>query len=219
MSEVPGENERSERMAFILGLRQGGVRDVAVLRAMEMVPRPLFVDSQFRINAYDNITLPISCGQTMSQPGLVAKMTEALNITAEHTVLEVGTGSGYQAAVLAHLSSRVVTMDRYRQLISQAQVRYEVLGFRNLVAEVGDGFLGQPARAPFDRIMVTASAPEIPQHLIDQLKFGGVLVMPLGEPDAEQRLVRFVKQQSGHERRDLMPVRFVPLVHGVAATL
>lgn len=219
MSKISGEAERAERMAFILGLRQSGVRDVAVLRAMEMVPRPLFVDSQFRINAYTNISLPIPCGQTMSQPSLVAKMTESLNITAEHTVLEVGTGSGYQAAVLAHLSSRVVTIDRYRQLISQAQVRYEVLGFRNLVAEVGDGFLGRPEHAPFDRIMVTASAAEIPQALIDQLKFGGVLVMPVGAPDAEQKLVRFVKQQSGHEIRELMSVRFVPLVHGVAATL
>lgn len=219
MNEVSGESERAERMAFILGLRQSGVRDVSVLRAMEMVPRPLFVDPQFRVSAYDNIALPISCGQTMSQPSLVAKMTEFLNITAEHTVLEVGTGSGYQAAVLAHLASRVVTVDRYRHLISQAQVRYEVLGFRNLIAELGDGFLGCPEGGPFDRIMVTASAPEIPQSLIDQLKFGGVLVMPIGAADAEQRLVRFVKQQSGDERRDLMPVRFVPLVHGVAATL
>lgn len=219
MSGDSGENERSERMAFILGLRQSGVRDVAVLRAMEIVPRPLFIDPQWRISAYSDMALPVSCGQTMSQPSLVAKMTEALDVTAEHAVLEVGTGSGYQAAVLAHLASRVVTMDRYRQLVSQAHVRYEVLGFRNLTAEVGDGYVGRPDHAPFDRIMVTASAPDIPLQLIDQLKFGGVLVMPLGEPEAEQRLVRFVKQQSGHERRDLMPVRFVPLVHGVAATL
>ena len=219
MSGVSGERERAERMAFILALRQSGVRDVAVLRALEMVPRPLFVDPQFRINAYNDISLPISCGQTMSQPSLVAKMTETLSVTAEHVVLEVGTGSGYQAAVLAHLASRVVTVDRYRQLVSQAQVRYEVLGFRNLDAELGDGFLGLPAYGPFDRIMVTASAPEVPPHLIEQLKFGGVLVMPIGAPDAVQQLVRFVKLPSGHEIRELMPVRFVPLVHGVAATL
>ncbi|MGQ3675770.1 protein-L-isoaspartate(D-aspartate) O-methyltransferase [Xanthobacter sp. TB0139] len=219
MSVDEGDSARAERMAFLLGLRQRGLRDVAVLRAMEVVPRPLFVDPQFREHAYEDVALPISCGQSMSQPSLVAKMTEALNVTAEHAVLEVGTGSGYQAAVLAQLASRVVTVDRYRTLVSQAQARFDVLGLRNLVAYVGDGLLGQPARAPFDRIMVTASAEEIPSPLIEQLRFGGVLVMPLGLQDEEQSLVRFVRQQSGDVCTEIARVRFVPLIAGAAATL
>ncbi|MFG1344682.1 protein-L-isoaspartate(D-aspartate) O-methyltransferase [Xanthobacter autotrophicus DSM 431] len=219
MSAVESEGERAERMAFILGLRQRGIRDVAVLRAMELVPRPLFVDPILRRHAYDDVALPIACGQTMSQPSLVAAMTEALGVTAEHSVLEVGTGSGYHAAVLSHLAARVVTVDRYRSLVSEAQARFEVLGLRNVTAYVGDGILGLPARAPFDRILVTAAAPDIPIALVDQLKFGGVLVMPVGQPEEVQTLVRYVKEQSGRTRTDLMKVRFVPLVPGAAATL
>lgn len=214
-----GEGEQAERAAFIMGLRQRGIRDVAVLRAMELVPRPLFVDPLLRRHAYDDVALPIPCGQTMSQPSLVAAMTEALGVTAEHTVLEVGTGSGYQAAVLAHLAARVVTIDRYRTLVTQAQARFEVLGLRNVTAYVGDGTQGMPARAPFDRIMVTAAGADIPRELVDQLKFGGVLVMPIGEPEEVQTLVRYVKAQTGRIRTELMPVRFVPLVPGVAGTL
>ncbi|MDI4663831.1 protein-L-isoaspartate(D-aspartate) O-methyltransferase [Xanthobacter autotrophicus] len=219
MSTGESEGEQAERMAFILGLRQKGIRDVGVLRAMELVPRPLFVDPALRRHAYDDVALPIACGQTMSQPSLVAAMTEALSLTAEHTVLEVGTGSGYQAAVLSHLAARVVTIDRYRSLVEEAQARFEVLGLRNITAYVGDGTQGMPARAPFDRIMVTAAAPDIPLPLIDQLKFGGVIVMPLGAPEEIQTLVRYVKEQSGRTRTELMKVRFVPLVPGAAATL
>lgn len=214
-----GEGEQAERMAFILGLRQRGIRDVAVLRAMELVPRPLFVDPTLRRHAYDDVALPIGCGQTMSQPSLVATMTEALSITAEHSVLEVGTGSGYHAAVLSHLAARVVTVDRYRSLVTEAQTRFEVLGLRNVTAFVGDGIQGMPARAPFDRILVTAAGTDIPMALVDQLKFGGVIVMPLGPPEELQTLVRYVKEQSGRTRTDLMKVRFVPLVPGAAATL
>lgn len=219
MSHGESEGEQAERMAFILGLRQRGIRDVGVLRAMELVPRPLFVDPMLRRHAYDDVALPIACGQTMSQPSLVAAMTEALSVTAEHTVLEVGTGSGYHAAVLSHLSARVVTVDRYRSLVAEAQARFEVLGLRNVTAYVGDGAQGMPARAPFDRILVTAAAPDIPLALVDQLKFGGVIVMPVGQPEEVQTLVRYVKEQSGRSRTDLMQVRFVPLVPGAAATL
>lgn len=214
-----GEGEQAERMSFILGLRQRGIRDVAVLRAMELVPRPLFVDPALRRHAYDDVALPIACGQTMSQPSLVAAMTEALSITAEHSVLEVGTGSGYHAAVLSHLAARVVTVDRYRSLVTEAQTRFEVLGLRNVTAFVGDGIQGMPARAPFDRILVTAAGADIPIALVDQLKFGGVIVMPIGPPEEVQTLVRYVKEQSGRTRTDLMKVRFVPLVPGAAATL
>lgn len=219
MNEHESDGEKAERGAFVLGLRQRGIRDVSVLRAMELVPRPLFVDPTLRRHAYDDVALPIACGQTMSQPSLVAAMTEALSVTADHTVLEVGTGSGYQAAVLAHLAARVVTMDRYRSLVSEAQTRFEVLGLRNVTAYVGDGTQGMPARAPFDRIMVTASAPDIPTALVDQLKFGGVIVMPLGAADEVQTLVRYVKEQAGRSRTEIMPVRFVPLIPGAAATL
>lgn len=219
MSIEASEGDQAERAAFILGLRQRGIRDVAVLRAMELVPRPLFVDPALRRHAYDDVALPIGCGQTMSQPSLVAVMTEALGVTADHSVLEVGTGSGYQAAVLAHLAARVVTVDRYRSLVAEAQTRFEVLGLRNVTTYVGDGILGMPSRAPFDRILVTAAAPDIPMALVDQLKFGGVIVMPLGAPEETQTLVRYVKEQSGRTRTDLMRVRFVPLVPGAAATL
>lgn len=219
MSSGGSEGEKAERMAFILALRQHGIRDVAVLRAMELVPRPLFVDPQLRAHAYDDVSLPIPCGQTMSQPSLVASMTEALGVTAEHAVLEVGTGSGYQAAVLAHLAARVVTVDRYRTLVSEALARYEVLGLRNLTAYVGDGMQGMLSRAPFDRIMVTAAAREIPAALLEQLKFGGVLLIPLGKGDEVQMLVRVVKEHSGNQVRELMPVRFLPLIPGAAATL
>ncbi|GLI22005.1 protein-L-isoaspartate O-methyltransferase [Xanthobacter flavus] len=219
MSTGEGDGEQAERAAFILRLRQRGIRDLAVLRAIELVPRPLFVDPMMRRHAYDDVALPIACGQTMSQPSLVAAMTEALGVTADQTVLEVGTGSGYQAAVLSHLAARVVTVDRYRSLVSEAQTRFEVLGLRNVTAYVGDGMNGMPARAPFDRILVTAAATDIPAALMDQLKLGGVIVAPLGAPEEVQTLVRIVKEQSGRSRTDLMKVRFVPLVPGAAATL
>lgn len=219
MSTGEGDGEQAERAAFILRLRQRGIRDLAVLRAIELVPRPLFVDPMMRRHAYDDVALPIACGQTMSQPSLVAAMTEALGVTADQTVLEVGTGSGYQAAVLSHLAARVVTVDRYRSLVSEAQTRFEVLGLRNVTAYVGDGMNGMPARAPFDRILVTAAATDIPAALMDQLKLGGVIVAPLGAPEEVQTLVRIVKEQSGRTRTDLMKVRFVPLVPGAAATL
>ena len=219
MSTGEGDGDQAERAAFILRLRQRGIRDLAVLRAIELVPRPLFVDPMMRRHAYDDVALPIACGQTMSQPSLVAAMTEALGVTADQTVLEVGTGSGYQAAVLSHLAARVVTVDRYRSLVSEAQTRFEVLGLRNVTAYVGDGMNGMPARAPFDRILVTAAATDIPAALMDQLKLGGVIVAPLGAPEEVQTLVRIVKEQSGRSRTDLMKVRFVPLVPGAAATL
>ncbi len=211
--------ERAERAAFILGLRGRGIRDVAVLRALELVPRALFVDPTLRRHAYEDVALPIACGQTMSQPSLVAAMTEALALTAEHTVLEVGTGSGYQAAVLSHLASQVVTMDRYRALVSEAQVRFKVLGLRNVTAFLGDGMLGLPARAPFDRIIITAAGTDVPKALADQLKPGGLLVAPMGEARQVQTLRVFIKEPSGLVAKDLMSVRFVPLVPGVAATL
>ncbi|GGF72004.1 protein-L-isoaspartate O-methyltransferase [Azorhizobium oxalatiphilum] len=213
------EAERAERAAFILTLRGRGIRDVAVLRALELVPRALFVDPTLRRHAYEDVALPIACGQTMSQPSLVAAMTEALSLNAEHKVLEIGTGSGYQAAVLCHLASQVVTVDRYRSLVSEAQVRFRVLGLRNVAAFVGDGLLGLSTRGPYDRIMITAAGPELAPALVEQLKPGGILVAPMGDPREVQMLRRFEKGPEGVTATDLMPVRFVPLVPGVAATL
>ncbi|OYX11958.1 MAG: protein-L-isoaspartate O-methyltransferase [Rhizobiales bacterium 32-66-8] len=213
------EAEKKERISFVMALRQRGIQDLAVLRAMELVPRALFVDPSFRQFAYNDVALPIACGQTMSQPSVVARMTEALDVLAQHQVLEIGTGSGYQAAVLSHLASDVVTLDRYRALVNEAQTRFEVLGLRNVTALVADGRTGFPARAPFDRILITAATPEVPQALADQLRVAGILVAPIGSANEVQMLTRFVKGPAGLVASPLMPVRFVPLVPGAAATL
>ena len=218
-AHAAAEAEKKERITFVMALRQRGIQDLAVLRAMELVPRALFVDPSFRRFAYNDVALPIACGQTMSQPSVVARMTEALDVLAQHQVLEIGTGSGYQAAVLSHLASDVVTLDRYRALVNEAQTRFEVLGLRNVTALVADGRTGFPARAPFDRILITAATPEVPQALVDQLKVAGILVAPVGNPNEVQMLTRFVKGAAGLVASELMPVRFVPLVPGAAATL
>ncbi|MGU3493746.1 protein-L-isoaspartate(D-aspartate) O-methyltransferase [Xanthobacteraceae bacterium A53D] len=211
--------ERAERAAFILALRRRGIRDVAVLRALELVPRALFVDPILRRHAYEDVALPVACGQTMSQPSLVATMTQALSLNAEHKVLEVGTGSGYQAAVLSHLASQVVTLDRYNALVAEAQVRFRVLGLRNVTVLLADGTQGLAERGPYDRIMVTAAGADLPPALMEQLKPGGILVAPMGDPRDVQMLRRFEKREAGLEATDIMPVRFVPLVPGVATTL
>ncbi len=211
--------EDTERAAFVRGLRRRGAGDALVLRAMELVPRALFVDPVLRQHAYDDVALPIACGQTMSQPSVVVEMTEALAVNAEHRVLEVGTGSGYQAAILAHLASEVVTLERYRTLVSEAQVRFQVLGLRNVTAIAADGRGGAPSRAPFDRIMITAAISEVPQALLDQLRIDGILVAPIGDAASVQQLTRFVKSAGGMSASLLSDVRFVPLLSGVSATL
>lgn len=217
MSDI--QAEESERAAFVPRLRQRGARDEVVLRAIEMVPRALFVDPALRQHAYDDVALPIACGQTMSQPSVVVEMTEALTVNATHRVLEVGTGSGYQAAVLANLAAEVVTVDRYRTLVTEAQARFQVLGLRNVTALVADGRAGAPSRAPFDRIIVTASVREVPQALFDQLRPDGILVAPVGDPASVQHIVRYAKAPSGVTPTTLSPVRFVPLLEGVSVTL
>ncbi|MEW6257509.1 MAG: protein-L-isoaspartate(D-aspartate) O-methyltransferase [Pseudomonadota bacterium] len=209
----------SERTAFIRSLRQKGAGGEAVLHAMGLVPRELFVDPVLRSHAYDDVALPIACGQTMSQPSLVAQMTDALEVTAALRVLEVGTGSGYQAAVLSHLAAEVVTLDRYRTLVSDAAARFQVLGLRNVGAFVADGRIGMSARAPFDRIMITAATPEVPRALFDQLRMDGLLVAPVGDPSAVQTLIRYRKGVGGLVEDRLLDVRFVPLVEGISATL
>jgi protein-L-isoaspartate(D-aspartate) O-methyltransferase len=208
-----------ERMQFVLDLRRRGIMDAAVLRALEEVPRENFVMPAQVKAAYSDCAMPIRCGQSISQPYVVAYMTEQLKVEPHHHVLEIGTGSGYQAAVLARLAAKVTSIERYRTLADAARVRLTALGCRNVEVLVGDGMAGAPERAPFDRIMVTAAAEEIPQAVVDQLAEGGVMVLPLGPQHLHQTLVRLTRTAAGIERQDLIGVRFVPLLPGKAREL
>jgi len=182
------------------------------------VPREKFIAGTFRKQAYEDHALPIECGQTISQPYIVAYMTEQLQVGERMKVLEVGTGSGYQAAVLARLCRRVYTVERYRTLLNDALKRFDDLRIHNITARVGDGAKGWPEQAPFDRIIVTAAAPAVPQTLVDQLKEGGLMIVPVAVSGSrgEQKLVRIERTGDGVKREELLPVRFVPLVEGVA---
>jgi protein-L-isoaspartate(D-aspartate) O-methyltransferase len=208
-----------ERMQFVLDLRRRGIMDAAVLRAMEEVPRESFVMPAQAHAAYADRAMPIACGQTISQPYVVAYMTEELKVEPHHRVLEIGTGSGYQAAVLSRLAAKVTSIERYRTLAEAAAVRLATLGFANVEVVVGDGVAGLPEQAPFDRIMVTAAAEEVPQALVDQLGEGGVMVLPIGPPEGRQALVRLVRGAAGITRSELIGVRFVPLLPGKALEL
>ena len=203
-----------DQVSLIMQLRRRGIRDSKVLRAIESVPRELFVDEAFVDHAYQDIALPIECGQTISQPFVVAFMTEKLALEPTHKVLEVGTGSGYQAAVLSHLCRRVYTVERWRELQKAAEERLARLKINNVTTIIGDGWLGWPPQAPFDRIIVTAAALDAPAALLDQLKEGGRMIIPLGETRDSQSLVQIDKTEEGLVEKPLLPVRFVPLVHG-----
>jgi protein-L-isoaspartate(D-aspartate) O-methyltransferase len=203
-----------DQIGLIMQLRRRGIRDTNVLRAMERVPRELFVDPAFTDHAYQDIALPIDCGQTISQPFVVAYMTEQLDLDDRHKVLEVGTGTGYQAAVLSHLCRRLYTIERYRELQKAAERRFAQLTITNVTTIIGDGWLGWPPQAPFDRIIVTAAAREAPAKLLEQLKVGGRMIIPLGESRDAQQLVVIDKTEEGITQKPLLPVRFVPLVHG-----
>ena len=209
-----------ERMGFQLALRRRGISDQAVLRAMDEVPREYFVAAEFTDSAYADQALPIACGQTISQPYVVGYMTERLEVAPEHRVLEIGTGSGYQAAVLSRIAREVVSIERYRTLADVARERLKTLGFTNVTILAGDGFLGAPERAPFDRIIVTAAAEDIPKALVEQLGEGGKMVLPLGPRNGTQYIVKLTKAADGAlTREDLIAVRFVPLLPGQAREL
>jgi protein-L-isoaspartate(D-aspartate) O-methyltransferase len=209
-----------ERMEFQLALRRRGISDQAVLRAMDEVPREYFVTPELIESAYADQALPIACGQTISQPFVVAYMTEQLEVEPAHRVLEIGTGSGYQAAVLSRLAGEVVSVERYRTLAEAARTRIETLGYTNVTVVVGDGMDGAPDFAPFDRILVTAAAEEIPEALTAQLAEGGKMVLPVGPRDDTQYIVKLDKQSGGKLVRDnLIAVRFVPLLPGQAREL
>ena len=211
--------DANERMEFLLTLRRRGIADKAVLRAMDEVPRQQFVDSEYFDRAFADQALPIACGQTISQPYVVAYMSEQLGVAAHHRVLEVGTGSGYQAAVLSRLAREVVSIERYRTLAETARDRLAALGYNNVEVVVGDGFAGVPGKAPFDRIIVTAAAEDVPQALVDQLGEGGVMILPLGPHDRSQHIIKLTKSETGLTRETLIAVRFVPLLPGQAREL
>ena len=209
-----------ERMEFQLALRRRGISDQRVLRAMDEVPREHFVAPDFIESAYADHALPIACGQTISQPYIVAYMTEQLEVEPHHRILEIGTGSGYQAAILSRLAREVVSIERYRTLAETARQRLKTLGYSNVTILIGDGFAGAAERAPFDRIMVTAAAEEVPPALVEQLGAGGKMVLPLGPRNGTQHIVKLTKTaEAGLERQNLIAVRFVPLLPGQAREL
>ena len=203
------------KIRLLMELRSQGIADTKVLEAIERVPREQFVGEPFRAQAYENIALPIAQGQTISQPSVVAFMTEALKLGPRMKVLEIGTGSGYQTAVLAKLARRVYTIERYRSLLREAEARFEALRLTNVVSRLGDGAKGWPEVAPFERILVTAAAERLPEALTQQLDEGGILVVPVG-PAGEQDVLRVRRSGAGLETERLLGVRFVPLVSGVA---
>jgi protein-L-isoaspartate(D-aspartate) O-methyltransferase len=211
--------EGTARMEFLLSLRRRGIGDAAVLRAMDTVPREDFMLPPFAVTAYADQAAPIDCGQTISQPYVVAYMTEQLGLKRDHRVLEVGTGSGYQAAILSQLAGLVFSVERYRTLADKARATLKKLGYDNVTVVAGDGFKGLPEHAPYDRIIVTAAAEEIPSALVDQLAEGGVMLLPLGQHDGVQRLVKLTRAGEGTSRQDLIAVRFVPLLPGQAREL
>ena len=203
------------KSGLLSSLQKQGIRDRRVLDAIAAVPRERFVEEAFSDQAYADQALPMSCGQTISQPYIVALMTEALDVKASHRVLEIGTGSGYQCAVLSHLCKRVYTVERYRTLAAKAGERFNALKLKNVTQTVGDGTQGWLRLAPFDRIIVTAAAKEVPTALLDQLEPGGVMVLPIEERAGKQDLFTITQTDAGFERKHLLPVRFVPLVKGL----
>lgn len=216
MSDLSEDARAEGMMRLIFALRSNGVTDARVLDAIERTPREFFLDRAFQSRAFEDIPLPISCGQTISQPSVVGQMTQALEVTPRCKVLEVGCGSGYQAAVLARLARRVYTIERHRPLARQARARIDQLGLANVSVVSGDGSLGWPDQAPFDRILVTAAAEDPPRSLVEQLRPGGVMVVPVGQSDEMQQLIKLVKTEDGLEYHELSDVRFVPLLPHVA---
>jgi protein-L-isoaspartate(D-aspartate) O-methyltransferase len=211
----PDETKAERQMRFLYALRSRGVTDARVLTAMEKIDRGLFVRGHFAERAYEDMPLPIACGQTISQPSIVALMTQALEVRPRDIVLEIGTGSGYQAAVLSEMARRVYTVDRHRKLVREAEALFRRLDITNVVVRLADGCFGLPDQAPFDRILVTAAAEDPPGPLLAQLKIGGIMVLPVGQSDAVQSLIRVTRHEGGFDYDELRPVRFVPLVEGL----
>lgn len=214
-----GWEAADDKMRFQLGLRRRGISDQVVLRAMDEVPRELFVESGDRDEAYADTALPILCGQTISQPFIVAYMTEQLELRPHHRVLEIGTGSGYQAAILSRLAREVVSVERYRTLADRARERLKAIGCRNVEVLFGDGADLPASVGTFDRIIVTAALNEIPPSLENLLEPEGILIAPVGPHDRAQQLIKVTRGREGLSRTELIDVRFVPVLAGVAREL
>lgn len=204
-----------QKMQFLYTLRSKGVTDPRVLDAMERIDRGHFVRGTFAARAYEDTPLPIACGQTISQPSVVGIMTQALEVGPRHKVLEVGTGSGYQAAILSMLARRVYTVERHRRLVREAGKLFAAFDLTNVTAISSDGSHGLPDQAPFDRILVTAAAEDPPGPLLAQLKIGGIMIVPVGQSDAVQSLIKVIRSEDGFDYEELRPVRFVPLLEGL----
>ena len=202
------------KMQFLFSLRKAGIVDKQVLDAMERVDRKNFVNGVFSEKAYEDTPLPIACGQTISQPTVVGLMTQALQVTSRDKVLEVGTGSGYQAAILSLLARRVYTIERHSMLVNSATKVFQKLNLSNITTILSDGGHGLEQQAPFDRIIVTAASDDPPASLLSQLKIGGIMIIPVGQSDNMQKLIKIAKKDGGYEYQDLQSVRFVPLVAG-----
>ena len=214
MNEEP-ISEAERKMPFLYALRSKGVTDARVLTAMEAIDRGPFIRGIFASRAYEDMPLPIACGQTISQPSVVGLMSQALQVSSRDKVLEIGTGSGYQAAILSKLARRVYTIDRHRRLVQEARGVFEAMDLNNITAITADGSFGLPDQAPFDRILVTAAAEDPPGPLLAQLKVGGVMVLPVGQSDAVQSMIRVTRSETGFDYEEIRPVRFVPLVEGL----
>ena len=209
------QSEAERKMQFLFALRSRGVTDTRVLEAMEKIDRGAFMTGLFAERAYEDMPLPIPCGQTISQPSVVGLMTQALDVSPRDKVLEIGTGSGYQAAILSVLARRVYTMERHKRLTQAAEQLFRDQNLTNITAVTADGSHGYPEQAPFDRILVTAAAEDPPGPLLAQLKVGGIMVLPVGQSDAVQHLIKVTRTDTGYEYDELRPVRFVPLVEGL----
>jgi len=205
----------SRKIRLIMELRRAGIADTEVLSAIERIPREVFTPESFRHQAYENLAIPIGQGQTLSQPQVVAQMTQALRASRRTKVLEVGTGSGYQAAVLSRLCRRVYTIERFKELLQTAEARFLQLRLHNITGRHGDGWKGWREQAPFDRIIVTAAAASVPGALVDQLAEGGLMVLPVGATSRDQTLLRLTRTPDGIVEERLSEVRFVPLVAGI----
>jgi protein-L-isoaspartate(D-aspartate) O-methyltransferase len=216
---MPTSPNPPEKMMFQLNLRRRGISDQAVLRAMEEIPRDQFVTAADRANAWRDSALGIACGQTISQPFVVAYMTEQLQLQKHHRVLEIGTGSGYQAAILSRLCRQVLTIERYRTLADSARERLEKLRCDNVEVMLGDGFDIPAGAGDFDRIIVTAAMEQIPDALAQRLEPDGILIAPVGPHQGIQTLIRLARTGTGLERRELVDVRFVPALPGIAREL
>ena len=216
---IASDERRTHIAEMILRLRRAGITDRRVVAAIESVPRDLFVPAELHADAYSDRALPIDCGQTISAPVIVGMMTSALEVGEDDRVLEIGTGTGYQAAILARLAQRVYTIERFRTLVAAAESRFRTLRLTNITTLVGDGIKGWPEQAPFDRIIVTAAGETVPEALLKQIRVGGVLVIPVGPADGVQKLMRIERTETGTTETALADVRFVPLIPGKAARL